>query len=619
VGEAVRLSCAVLKQFILPVGLAALSLVTLPVRTGAQGIRTIIQSNSRVFPEVGAGVIAIKRAADGRYYILARPATAILVLSADGNPIGRIPKPGSGVAIRYAAGISLMPNRNIAVADRGANAIDVFRPDGSLVLRIPVFAPTSVVALPDNQFAITTLRSTHLVQIIDSTGTVLQRIGDPTDVRGNPQTDADPETAELFGGPRPKVSALHDYGTITGDSAGGIYFAFASTQNPTLRKYDRFGYQAYQASIPKADFGGGVVQPNDRVQLLFGLSDVSFSSQEGGWLSVGSSSDVKFGGDVGTGIGESLRRGYGFGQAIAQQNFREFGSLGSRGGPLGATFTGEVNDQGSSFQLGMGPTGLGGRGRRMGFGQFGDQTTGSGAILQFSGSGSDDNSGSADDSFDTAGSGTTEDLSMYGPDTTGDSNGYASGETGIPGDLGAMGMSAPFMVGSNLDGIYFHPHGLSQAITGAPAGGKGAGATAHRGTRIGTAGGAGFHPGYRGRFNSGELTFTAGVRVNLGRLDRGLAVSDPKITAVAVDPQTYDVWAAIADTLVEFNSDGSPVGLYYLTLAGGESLKATALLVEPDRLLIAADPWGIFEFPRPDKPSAPQPFNVVPKTARQQH
>lgn len=563
---------------------------------------------------MGAGVKAIKLGPDGRYYILARPGNSIRVYSADGKPIGQIPKPGSGVIIRYAVGIDLTPAGAIAVADRGANSIDVFRPDGSLVSRIPIFAPTSVVALADGEFAVTTLRSRRLVQVIDQRGTVVQRFGDPTDVAENPDSDEYPETQELFGGPAPKTPALHDYGTITGDSAGGIYFAFASTSNPTLRKYDVNGYEAYQASIPKADFGGGAVQPDDRVQLLFGLSDVSFSNQEGGWLSIGSSNDVKFGGDVGTGIGESLRRGYGFGQAIQQQDMREMGPLGARGGPLGATFSGEVSSQGSSFQLGMGPTGMGGHGRRMAFGQFGDQTTGSGALLQFSGS--NDGSSSADDSLDAVGDGTTEDLGMYGArpgDSAGDSNSYTPTALGAPGvqAFGSVGIPAPFMVASSMDGLYFHPRGLSQEITGAPATGAAGTATGHNGGRTGGSGGSGFHPGYHGRFNRGELAFTAGIRLNLGNLDRGLSVTQPKITAVAVDPQTHNVWAAIADTLVEFNSDGNPIGMYYLTLAGGESLHATALLVEPDRLLIASDPWGIYEFPRPDKPSASQPESKV--------
>lgn len=601
-----------------------LSLVSFPGRLDAQGIRSIIQSRERVFSSIGAGVIAIKRAPDGRYYILARPANTISVYNADGTLIGQIPKAGSGVAIRYGVSMDLTPTGNIAVADRGQNSIEVFRPDGSLVSRTPVFAPTSVVALSDSEFAITTLRSRRLVQLIDLTGTVLQRFGDPTDLGGNPETDVDPETRQLFGGPAPKAASLRDYGTITGDSAGGIYFAFASTPNPTLRKYDQNGYEAYQASIPKSDFGGGGLRPEDRVQLLFGFSDTSFSHQEGGWLSIGSSKDLKFGANVGTGIGESLRRGYGFGQAIDQQNMREFGSAGAAGGPLGATFSGELNGENSTFQLGMGSTsGFGGRGRRAGFGSFGDQTTKGGALLQFSGS--NDDAGNTTDPLDTPGSDTTEGLSMDGTaDSTGGSTAnsplYSSGASGAPGAQGTMGgVPGQFLVGSSFDGLYFHPRGLSQSITGAPSGAKSAsGAPGQSGAAGGAAGDAGLHPGYRGRFNSGMFGFTAGLRVNLGSLDRGVAVEKPKITAVAVDPKTHDVWAAIADTLVEFNSDGSPVGLYYLTLAGGESMKATALLVEPDRLLIAADPWGIFAFPRPDKPSAPeQKSRIVPKVEPQ--
>ncbi|MGH9733472.1 MAG: hypothetical protein ACRD8A_02625 [Candidatus Acidiferrales bacterium] len=618
-----RRSWAVLNRLFLPLGLVGLSLVAFPGWLDAQGIRSIIQSRERVFSSIGAGVIAIKRAPDGRYYILARPANTVSVYSADGKLIGQIPKAGSGVAIRYGVSMDLTPTGNIAVADRGQNAIDVFRPDGSLVSRTPVFAPTSVVALSDNEFAITTLRSRHLVQLIDLSGTVLQRFGDPTDIGGNPETDVDPETRQLFGGPAPKAVSLHDYGTITGDSAGGIYFAFASTPNPTLRKYDQNGYEAYQAAIPKSEFGGGTVRPDDRVELLFGFSDTSFSHQEGGWLSIGSSEDLKFGGNVGTGIGESLRRGYGFGQAIQQHNMREFGSAGAAGGPLGATFSGELNGQGSTFQLGMGSTsGFGGRGRRAGFGQFGDQTTNGGALLQFSGS-NDDSGSTTNDSVDVADFDTTEGIGMSGnADSTGGSTSnsplYSSGALGADGAQGTMGgVPAPFLIGSSFDGLYFHPRGLSQSITGAPSGAKGALGSAGQ-ARAPDAAGGGIHPGYRGRFNSGMFGFTAGLRVNLGSLDRGMAVKKPKITAVAVDPQTHDVWAAIADTVVEFNSGGSPIGLYYLTLAGGESLTPTALLVEPDRLIIAADPWGIFAFPRPDRPSAlQQKPDIVPKVTPQ--
>lgn len=620
-GEVLRLS-SVSGQFIRFSGLLTLlALAFLPVRTSAQGVRSIIQSSKRVFPSVGAGVKAIRRGADGRYYVLARPANAIRVYSAAGKLIGQIPKPGSGAAIRYAVGIDLTSAGMIAVADRGANSIDVFRPDGSLVSRTPVFAPTSVVALADGEFAVTTLRSRRLVQVIDQRGSVVERFGDPTDVRGNPDSDVDAETEELFGGPAPKTPALHDYGTITGDSSGGIYFAFASTPNPTLRKYDRNGYEAYQASISKSDFGGGAVQPADRLQLLFGLSNVSFSSQEGGWLRIGSSGNLKFGANVGQGFGQSLYQGYGFAQAAQQQTMSEMGSNGALGGPQGSAFAAQVTDAGSKFQLGSAPA-IASRGGRANSGQFGEKATNSGALLQFSGS--NDNSNGTDDSFDSGDSGGTQSSAIYPAGNSTDES--SSAWLGPPGAQG--GLPGQFVIGSGLNGLFLRPPGLSPAITGAPASGtttasKGtssaSGASTHTASSSTTGTStAALHPGYHGGgFNAGALMFTAGLRLNLGKLDRGVAVTNPKITAVAVDPQTHDVWAAIADTLVEFNSNGNPVGMYYLTLAGGESLHATALLVEPNRLLIASDPWGIYEFPRPDEPAAPQSKSkVVPQVAQ---
>jgi hypothetical protein len=85
--------------------------------------------------------------------------------------------------------------------------------------------------------------------------------------------------------------------------------------------------------------------------------------------------------------------------------------------------------------------------------------------------------------------------------------------------------------------------------------------------------------------------------VNLGDLG-GASTDKPAITATAVDPSTGELWAGIGDTLIHFSKEGNPEEVYYLTMKGGGALKPTALLIEPDRFLIAADPWGIFEFPR---------------------
>jgi hypothetical protein len=87
------------------------------------------------------------------------------------------------------------------------------------------------------------------------------------------------------------------------------------------------------------------------------------------------------------------------------------------------------------------------------------------------------------------------------------------------------------------------------------------------------------------------------------------------ITAVGVDPQTQDAWTAISDTLVHLDSSGNIIDIYYLVISDQATLKPTSILVEPDRILIASDAWGIYEFPRPDKPSGPvAPRNsVVPQ------
>jgi hypothetical protein len=123
----------------------------------------------------------------------------------------------------------------------------------------------------------------------------------------------------------------------------------------------------------------------------------------------------------------------------------------------------------------------------------------------------------------------------------------------------------------------------------AGAGAKGLDAGAHFGEG---------HFGPRGRFGAGQSDLTATVRINLGDLGRN-SVDKAVITATGVDPATGDLWAGIGSTLVHFSQDGNPIEIYYLTMKGGAALKPSAVLVEPDRFLIAADPWGVFEFARP--------------------
>jgi hypothetical protein len=197
-----------------------------------------IAARARVFPEIGAGVSAIKRDSAGRYYVLAEPANAIVIYGADGNRVGQIPNANSrGAKILYASDLDLDSEGRLFVVDRGANVVQVFQADGSPVRTVPVAAPLSVAALSGGEFAATSLHSAQLVIIFDARGALARTFGD---------TPAPPDGSDR--------SASLSPGRLYGDGTGQIYFVFTQLPDPTIRKYDRFGYAAYEISLPASEF-----------------------------------------------------------------------------------------------------------------------------------------------------------------------------------------------------------------------------------------------------------------------------------------------------------------------------------------------------------------------------
>jgi hypothetical protein len=73
------------------------------------------------------------------------------------------------------------------------------------------------------------------------------------------------------------------------------------------------------------------------------------------------------------------------------------------------------------------------------------------------------------------------------------------------------------------------------------------------------------------------------------------------ISAVGVDPQTQELWIAIGTLLMRFDKDGERLSSFRTYMPSGARLEASQILVEPDRLVIGADPPGIYEFPKPEK------------------
>jgi DNA-binding beta-propeller fold protein YncE len=210
-----------------------------------------IQATGRVFPEIGPGVNALKRDLAGLYYILASPASVISVYGEDGKRRASIPNANSkGAKIVYAEDIDLDATGRLFVADRGANAIRVFRADGSLDATIPASAPTSIAALPGGEFAVETQRSDRLVDIIDAQGKLVRAFGDPADLEGSAASNR-----------------FLSRGRLVGDSAGYIYFAFTYSADPTIRRYDRYGYASYEISLSAAEFNPEAEKRRDVLRL----------------------------------------------------------------------------------------------------------------------------------------------------------------------------------------------------------------------------------------------------------------------------------------------------------------------------------------------------------------
>ena len=596
--------------------LAGLSSVcSLPAHS--QGFVTAVPSRARVFPEISGAVAAMERDSAGRYYILATPANIIWIFSPQGKRIGQVPRAGSAIGdIQFAVDFDLDESGRILVADRAANAVEIFTPEGSLLAKVPVFAPTGVVALPDRQFAVSTLRSKHLVEIRDETGVLIRSFGDPADA-----------------GVEPDPKKMRNLGKISGDGEGAIYFAFVTMPDPTVRKYDRYGYAATEATFAASRYEPGLsTSPDDRVQFGVNFSEVNFSSSFNTWAMVGNKGDILFGGGFSPGLASHL----GGGPATAQSATDSILSTGlatgpGGGGPGGRAGGAMVSAQGSyeggdSLQLHLGGRSRpGSSGNSQGsnssdaYGQGSD-----GSIFQFNASDSNTNT---DELFGALNldDGSAGVLAFTPPQELGLNSAVPGGGAlsvgmrgaggGMFGGIGVSPGLAGFgrFGGSNFGGGIgggFLGHDFSQAtpslseISGSNLSGPLATPSSGTGVSSATREDSTGHPGERfggphGGYGRDLYNFTGTVKVNLDHFASS-AGDKPVITAVGVDPVSHDIWAAIGRVLAHFGKNGEYMGDYYITTPEGNSLHPSAIIVEPDRLLVASDSRGVFEFGRPD-------------------
>ena len=192
-----------------------------------------LTAQRRVFPSIGPGLRTVKRGGDGRLYILASPTPGLVVFDAASKQVLNIAElaPGSATSkgdralITFGEDCDADAEGKIYVADRGANLVQVFSPEGTLLRSIPVKAPVAVSALPEGEVAVGTLREPNLVIVFDKNGRDVREFGEPEPI-------AD----------RRDLNRYLNIGEMATDGQGHLYYAFAYLPEPTVRQFDRLGY-----------------------------------------------------------------------------------------------------------------------------------------------------------------------------------------------------------------------------------------------------------------------------------------------------------------------------------------------------------------------------------------
>jgi hypothetical protein len=195
----------------------------------------------QLYRDVGAGFRAIHRGPNGNYYVLTAPAPAVLIYDSSGKRIGQVPSQSGaaakGAALVYGESFDVDHDGRVVVCDRGAKAVKIYSPDGILAAAIPMPSPVSVVFLAGGEFAVASPDGDHLVTAYDLGGAMVRDYGDREEI-------AD----------RADINTQVNFGHLDADEMGNSYFSFDNLPEPTVRKFDRVGYESLEISLKTLEF-----------------------------------------------------------------------------------------------------------------------------------------------------------------------------------------------------------------------------------------------------------------------------------------------------------------------------------------------------------------------------
>lgn len=213
--------------------IGALCLLAITASYSVAQVEDDLTAKRRLLAGVGPGLRAVKRGADGKTYVLASPSLGLVVYDAAGKQVLTIGAQAAGSAsakpgrlpITFGEDCDVDADGKIYVADRGANLVQVFSPDGALLRSIPVNAPVGVAAMPEGEVAVATMHQPHLLVVFDKNGRDVREFGDPEPISE-----------------RPELNRFLNIGLLATDTEGHVYYGFRYLPEPTVRQYDRYGY-----------------------------------------------------------------------------------------------------------------------------------------------------------------------------------------------------------------------------------------------------------------------------------------------------------------------------------------------------------------------------------------
>jgi len=212
---------------------AATCVLALALTSVASEVDDQLLATRRVFPSIGPGLRALRHGRDGKYYLLASPNVGIVVFDSKEKQltvIGAAPaSPATDKAahpsIAFGEDCDVDVQGNLYVADRGYNLVNVFSPAGALLRSMQFNSPTSLVALPEGEVAVTAPRGQHLVTVFGSAGRVVREFGDAEQLSE-----------------RNDLNRYVSIGRLASDPEGHIYYGYTYMPEPLVRQYDRFGF-----------------------------------------------------------------------------------------------------------------------------------------------------------------------------------------------------------------------------------------------------------------------------------------------------------------------------------------------------------------------------------------